>query len=100
MWPSALPVFYPDVTRVLGEAVVRDLKQIKEPVDILNVFRRPQDLPAHLDDMLALRPGCVWLQSGISSPEVERKLSEAGIPVVVSRCLMVDRRAVQGRSTL
>lgn len=90
-------VYYPEVTTVLGEPVVRDLKAIKEPVDILDVFRRSDDLPAHLDDMLSLKPSCVWLQSGISNPEVERQLADAGIDVVVSRCLMVDRRATRGR---
>lgn len=92
-------VYYPDVITVLGEQVVRDLRQIKEQVDILDVFRRPQDLPGHVDDILAMdpRPACVWLQSGISNAEVEQRLAEEGIPVVVSRCLMVDRRAAQGR---
>ncbi|GAB4817144.1 hypothetical protein N2152v2_004190 [Parachlorella kessleri] len=96
-----VPVYYPEVKTILGKEVVRDLKQIKEKVDILDVFRRPQDLPAHVPDMLALKPAVVWLQSGISHPEVEQQLSDAGIDVVVSRCLMVDHRAATaGRSAM
>lgn len=59
------PVFYPDVKEILGKPVVRDLTAISEPVDILDVFRRPSDLPPHLPDILALKPKVVWLQSGI-----------------------------------
>ena len=62
----------------------------------------PPLLLQHLDDILALRPDCVWLQSGITHPEVEQQLAEAGIKVVPSRCLKVDRAAAGagGRSSL
>ncbi|KAI3426167.1 hypothetical protein D9Q98_008544 [Chlorella vulgaris] len=95
-----VPVYYPDVKEILGQPVVRDLKQIQAHVDVLDVFRRPQDLQQHLDDILALRPDCVWLQSGISNPEFEAQLAEAGIKVVPDRCLKVDRAAAGGRSAL
>ncbi|KAL4448571.1 hypothetical protein ABPG75_005790 [Micractinium tetrahymenae] len=97
-----VPVYYPEVKQILGEPVVRDLKAIGQRVDILDVFRRPQDLPQHLDDILAMspRPACVWLQSGISHPGFEQKLAEAGIDVVPSRCLKVDRAAAGARSAL
>ncbi|KAI7845076.1 hypothetical protein COHA_001441 [Chlorella ohadii] len=97
-----VPVYYPEVKEILGEPVVRDLKQIQQPVDILDVFRRPQDLAGHLEDILAMepRPDCVWLQSGISDPDFEQKLADAGIKVVPSRCLKVDRAAAGGRSAL
>ena len=58
-------VYFPQAVEILGERVVRDLKDIHQHVDILDVFRRPQDVAAHLPDILALRPGCVWLQTGI-----------------------------------
>jgi predicted CoA-binding protein len=95
-----VPVFFPDATEILGEPVIRDLKQIKEKVDILDIFRRPEDLTQHLDDILAMdpRPEVVWLQSGISEPGFEQKLAENGITVVVSRCLKVDRNAAGFRA--
>jgi len=84
--------FYPDVTTTLGVPVLRDLRAVPPPVDILCVFRKPSDVPPHVPDMLALRPACVWLQSGIRAPEAERQLAEAGIRVVADRCLMVEHR--------
>lgn len=62
-----VPVYFPEVKEILGKPVVRDLKEVKRQVDILDVFRRPEDLPLHLDDILAMdpRPSVVWLQSGI-----------------------------------
>jgi uncharacterized protein len=95
-----VPVFFPEAKEILGEPVVRDLKQIKEKVDILDIFRRPEDLNQHLDDILAMdpRPEVVWLQSGISNREFEQKLAENGITVVVSRCLKVDRNSAGFRA--
>jgi predicted CoA-binding protein len=61
-------------------------------VDMVNVFRRPQDVPPHLDDLLAKKPKSVWMQLGISHSEVAEELAKAGIKVVQDRCLMVDHR--------
>lgn len=82
---------------LFGEVVRASLFELVEvypgePVDILNVFRRSQALPSHLEEILALRPRLVWLQLGIVHPEVEAKLKEANIPVVADRCLMVEHR--------
>jgi predicted CoA-binding protein len=85
-----VPVYYPDVTEILGQPVYRRVADIPGPVDLVDVFRRPQDLPAHLDDLLAARPGAVWLQSGIRHAEVAETLARAGIDVVQDRCLMVE----------
>ncbi len=87
-----VPVYYPEVSEILGQAVVRSLTAIEGPVDLVNVFRRPADVAAHLDDLLALRPRAVWLQSGIRNDEVARSLLAAGIDVVQDRCLMVEHR--------
>lgn len=87
-----VPVYYPEVTHVLGEPVVRRLVDIDGPVDVVDVFRRPQDLPQHLDDLLAKRPKVVWLQSGIRNDEFARALTEHGIDVIQDRCLMVEHR--------
>ena len=77
---------------VHGEEAVASLLDLKEPVDILDVFRPPSALMDHLPEVLALRPGLVWLQSGIRHPEFEKALKEAGIPVVADRCLMVEHK--------
>lgn len=87
-----VPVYYPDVTEILGERVVRDLAAIEGPVDMVNVFRRSSDVPMHLEALLALAPKCVWMQSGIANDVVAKALTEAGIDVVQDRCLLVELR--------
>jgi len=79
-----------------GEPVRASLAEISEPVDILDVFRRSAQVADHTDEILALRPGLVWLQSGIRNDTVARTLEDAGIPVVQDRCLMVEHRRLLG----
>jgi predicted CoA-binding protein len=59
---------------------------------MVNIFRRPHDIPPHLDDLLAKKPKSVWMQLGISHALVAEELAKAGIKVVQDRCLMVDHR--------
>lgn len=92
-----VPVYYPEVTEILGEPVYRKVNDIPGDVDMVNVFRRPQDLPPHLDDLLAKKPKSVWMQMGIYHDEIAEKLAQAGIKVVQDRCLMVDHRMVANR---
>jgi len=87
-----VPVYYPDVVKILGEKVYRKLVEIPVEVDLVNVFRRSEDVPAHMEDILAKRPKAVWMQSGISNDAVAESLAKAGIKVVQDRCLMVDHR--------
>lgn len=87
-----VPVYDLHVQKILGQQVFRRLMDIPGEVDLVDVFRRPEDIPAHLDDMLAKRPSAVWFQSGIRNDEVAESLARAGIKVVQDRCLMVDHR--------
>jgi len=80
-----VPVYYPDVVEILGEPVYRKLAEIPEPVDMVNVFRRPRDIPPHLPDLLAAQPRVVWMQLGISHDEAAEALARAGIQVVQDR---------------
>lgn len=93
-----VPVYYPEAKTILGQAVHRRLTDIEGPVDLLDVFRRPADLPGHLDDILALRPHAVWLQQGIRHDGFAEALACAGIRVVQDRCLMVEHRRLGGAS--
>jgi uncharacterized protein len=87
-----VPVYYPDVTTILGQPVYRRIADIPGDVDLVNVFRRSEHVPAHVDDILAKRPKAVWMQSGIRHDEVAARLARAGIDVVQDRCLMVEVR--------
>lgn len=87
-----VPVYYPDVTHILGRPVYRRLVDIPGEIDLVDVFRRPQDIDQHVEDLLAKKPKAVWFQSGIRNDAAARRLAEAGIQVVQDRCLMVDHR--------
>ncbi len=87
-----VPVHHPDATAILGQKTYRTLAEIPGEVDLVNVFRRSEDINAHLEDMLAKKPKAVWLQSGIRNDAVAEKLAQAGIKVVQDRCLMVEHR--------
>jgi len=88
-----VPVYYPDVTTILGRPVHRRLVDVPGTIDLVDVFRRPQDLESHEADILAAKPKAVWLQQGIRHDAFAERLAEAGIRVVQDRCLMVDLRA-------
>ena len=90
-----VPVYYPEAARILGQQVFRRLVDIPVEVDLVNVFRRSQDVPAHVQDILAKMPKTVWLQSGIRNDTVAETLAKAGIKVVQDRCLMVDHRSLR-----
>jgi predicted CoA-binding protein len=91
-----VPVYYPEVEKILGRPVFRRLEDIPGDIDLVDVFRRPKDLAAHLDDFLAKRPKAVWLQAGIRDDTFATALVDAGIDVVQDRCLMVDHRNLCG----
>lgn len=91
-----VPTYYPDVTEIVGRPVVRDLASVG-PVDIVDVFRRAEDIPQHLDAMLALKPSVVWMQLGIRNQEVAEQLARAGIRVVQDRCLLVEHKRAMAR---
>jgi predicted CoA-binding protein len=66
------------------------------PLDIVNLFRRSEHIPALVDDIIAVRPRLVWLQAGIRNDAAAARLAAAGIPVVQDRCIMVDHRRTAG----
>ncbi len=87
-----VPVYYPEATEILGEKVYRRLVDIPDEIDMVNVFRRSNDIPPHVEDILAARPKSVWFQAGIRNDEAARRLAENGIKVVQDLCLMVEHR--------
>ena len=89
-----VPVYYPDVTEILGEPVYRTLAAIPGEIDMVDVFRRAKDIEAHVDDILAKRPASVWFQLGIRNDAVAERLAREGIDVVQDRCLLVELGAI------
>ena len=78
---------------LFGETVREDLSGLGN-IDVLDIFRRSEALPEHLDDILAMNPHpkVVWLQLGIRNDEVAKQLSEAGIEVIQDRCMLADHQ--------
>jgi predicted CoA-binding protein len=89
-----VPVYYPDVKEILGEPVYRSVSAIPGEVDMVNVFRRPRDIDAHVDDILAKHPSSVWFQLGIRNDAAAERFARAGIDVVQDRCLLVELGAI------
>ena len=87
-----VPVYYPEVTEILGERVYREVSAVPDEVDLVNVFRRPKDIPQHVDDIIAKAPRAVWFQAGIRNDEAAERLARAGIRVIQDRCTMADHR--------
>jgi uncharacterized protein len=90
-----VPVYYPEATEILGRKVYRKLTEIPGEIDLVDVFRRPQDINGHVEDILAKMPKAVWFQSGIRNDAVAEQLAKAGIKVVQNRCLMVEHRYIR-----
>ncbi len=82
----------PTGTIILGEPVQPNLRAAAAsgPIDIVNVFRRSEFVPALLDDLLTVRPRLVWMQMGIRHEPTARRLEQEGIAVVMDRCLAVE----------
>ena len=89
-----VPVYYPEVTEILGEKVYRTIASIPGKVDMVDVFRRPHRIPEHVDDIIAKHPKSVWFQLGIRNDEAAEQLARAGIDVVQDRCLMVELQRI------
>lgn len=87
-----VPVYYPDATEMLGEKVYRTVAAVPGDIDMVNVFRKSEDIPPHLDDIIAKKPKSVWFQLGIRNDAAAETLARAGIDVVQDRCLMVELR--------
>jgi hypothetical protein len=80
-----VPVYYPEATMILGEKVFRKLADIPGDIDMVDVFRRPNDITGHIDDILAKKPKSVWFQSGIRNDNAAETFAKAGIKVVQDR---------------
>jgi predicted CoA-binding protein len=83
-----LPV-NPNEAAVQGQTAYASLRKIHEPVDIVDVFRRPEHTPAIADEAVAIGAKCLWLQSGIWNEEAAARASAAGLAVVMDECIGV-----------
>ena len=80
----------PNETEVLGEPAYPDLDSLKEPVDIVNIFRRSEAAPEIVDAAIRIGAKAVWMQEGVIHEEAAKKAEAAGLKVVMDRCLLKE----------
>ena len=90
----------PAVSEVLGEQSVRSLSDLPSPPDVVNVFRLPKFIPALVDEMIELGLTQLWVQLGIVHLEAARRAEEAGIRVVMDRCILIEHRRLRSSGLL
>ncbi|AGL01860.1 CoA-binding protein [Desulfoscipio gibsoniae] len=80
----------PRIKTVLGETAYPDLLSVPEKVDIVNIFRRSDQVPPIVDEALKINSGAVWMQLGIINDEAAEKCSANGVPVIMNKCIKVE----------
>jgi len=86
----------PRYDEVLGEKCFPDLRSIPEPVDIVDCFRKPGDIPPLADEAIAIGAKVLWMQLGIVNEAAARRASAAGLDVVMNRCVKIEHARILG----
>lgn len=83
----------PGADEILGVTSYPDLKSIPFPVDVVDIFRKPEDIPAVVDEALGIHPNTIWLQLGTGEhPDEKIKVESKDIQFVQKRCIKVDHQ--------
>ena len=85
----------PNLQSVLGERAYPSLKDVPEKIDLVDIFRRPEFVPEVVDQAIALAVSAVWMQEGVIHEQAAEKARQAGIFVVMDRCILKEHRARQ-----
>jgi len=86
----------PAYNEVLGERCYPDLKSIPDPIDVVDIFRRPDDVPPIVDDAIAIAAKVVWMQFGVVHEQAAAKARDAGLEVVMDRCMKIEHARIFG----
>jgi uncharacterized protein len=84
----------PECDEVLGEKCYKSLLDIPEKVDIVNIFRRPEFVPPIVDQAIQIKAPAVWMQESVIHEEAAQKARQAGVFVVMDKCILVEHRRV------
>lgn len=82
----------PSINGALGEKAVGSLSEIKEKIDIVDVFRRSEFVPELVDEAIRLKVQAIWMQEGVVHEAAAEKARKAGIFVVMDRCILKEHR--------
>ena len=83
----------PNIESVMGEKAYPSLKEVPEKIDLVDIFRRPEFVPEVVDLAIALGIPAVWMQEGVADEQAAAKARQAGIFVVMDRCILKEHRA-------
>jgi predicted CoA-binding protein len=90
----------PTATEILGEKAYPDLESIRERIDVVQVFRKSEDVPPVVDSAIKVGAKVVWMQEGIINEEAAKKAREAGLQVVMDACMRATHRRLIGARTI
>ncbi len=88
----------PSEEEILGQKVYKSLSEIEQEIDLVDVFRKPSDCLEVLHQAIAVKAKNIWLQLGISVAEVASEGAEAGLGVIMDRCIKIDHAKLLGNS--
>lgn len=83
----------PTITDALGELSYPSLLEVKEPIDVVDIFRRPEFVPAVVEQAIQMKVPAIWMQEGVIHQEAAEKARRAGIFVVMDHCILKEHRA-------
>jgi uncharacterized protein len=86
----------PTTTEILGEKAYADLESVPEKIDVVQVFRKPEDVPPVVDSAIKAGAKVVWMQEGIVNEEAAAKARAAGLQVVMDACMRAEHRRLIG----
>jgi len=92
---KVIPI-HPQAAEILGERCYPDLRSVPEPVEVVNIFRRPKDVPPVVKEAIEIRAKAIWIQEGIVNEEAAAMAQEAGLLVVMDRCILKELRRMKG----
>lgn len=85
----------PTISEALGEKAYPSLRNIPEPVDVVQIFRKPEDVPSIVEDAISIGARVVWMQTGIVHEEAAARARAAGLQVVMDTCMRATHRALR-----
>jgi len=86
----------PTATEILGEKAYPDLESVPEKIDVVQVFRKPEDVMPVVEDAIKVGAKVIWMQEGIVNEEAAQKAREAGLQVVMDACMRATHRRLIG----
>ena len=89
-----------EAEEILGEACYSRLSSIPETVDVVDIFRRAEDVPAIVEEAIKIGARAIWMQEGVINEQAVTRAKEAGLLVVMDKCMLKEHRKLKGKGSL